>query len=168
MIRPKSRDATTQDGTALVADEKGRLRRHMEELKRRLKIATLSGQVWFRGNDRSPDSSADAGKAAVGILGAVLPLVYDRFSEAGAKGPDLKKGVEALFTVANLNGLPGVFSHLNLLRDEHGKPVFKTDVTPLSEVMAQITANRLRYDTGIELTARRLAVLKYAATDGAG
>ncbi len=140
MIGPKSRDATTPDGTALVADEKGRLRRHMDELKRRLKIAALSGQVWFRGNDRSPDRSADVGKAAVGILGAVLPLVYDRFSEASAKGAELKKGVDALFTVENLNGLPPVFSQLSLLRDEHGKPVFKTDVTPLSEVMAQITA----------------------------
>ena len=62
------------------------------------------------------------------------------FSEASAKGTELKKGVDALFTVENLNGLPAFFSHLNLLRDEHGKPVFKTDVTPLSEVMAQITA----------------------------
>jgi hypothetical protein len=62
MIGPKSRDATTPDGTALVADEKGSLRRHMEELKRRLKIAALSGQVWFRGNDRSPDGSADVAR----------------------------------------------------------------------------------------------------------
>ena len=32
--------------------------------------------------------------------------------------------------------------------------------------MAQITANRLRYDTGVELARRRLALLRYAATDG--
>jgi flagellar basal-body rod protein FlgB len=38
----------------------------------------------------------------------------------------------------------------------------------LEAVMAQITANRLRYETGIELTQRRLALLRYAATDGAG
>jgi hypothetical protein len=73
------------------------------------------------------------------ILAVVLPLVYDRFSEASAKAADLKKGVDALFTVENLNGLPPVFSQLALLRDERGKPVFKTDVTPLSEVMAKIT-----------------------------
>ena len=139
MIEKKSRDASTPDGTALVADEKGRQRRHLDELRRRLKVAALSGQVWFRGNDRSPDGSVDVGKAAVGILGVVLPLVYDRFSEASAKAADLKKGVDALFTVENLNGLPPVFSQLALLRDEHGKPVFKTDVTPLAEVMAKIT-----------------------------
>ncbi len=140
MIDRKGRETSTQDSTALVADEKSRQRRHVDELRRRLKIAALSGQVWFRGNDRSPDGSADVGKAAVAILSTVLPLVYDRFNEASAKGADLKKGSDALFTVENLNGLPAVFSQLNLLRDEHGKPVFKTDVTPLSEVMNQITA----------------------------
>ena len=72
--------------------------------------------------------ASDVGKAAVGILGVVLPLVYDRFSEASAKAAELKKGVDALFTVENLNGLPPVFTQLALLRDEHGKPVFKTDV----------------------------------------
>ena len=80
----------------------------------------------------------------------MLPLVYDRFAEASAKAADLKKGVDALFTVENLNGLPPVFSQLNLLRDEHGKPVFKTDVTPLSEVMStdQRTANYGEQATG--------------------
>jgi len=140
MIERKSRDVSTADGPALIADEKGRQRRHLDELKRRMKNAALSGQVWFRGNDRSPDNAADIGKAAIGTLGTVLPLVYDRFSEASAKGAELKKGVDALFTVENLNGLPPVFSQLSLLRDEHGKPVFKTDVTPLADVMAQITA----------------------------
>jgi flagellar basal-body rod protein FlgB len=37
----------------------------------------------------------------------------------------------------------------------------------LEQVMAQITANRLRYETGIELARRKLATLRYAATDGA-
>jgi flagellar basal body rod protein FlgB len=37
----------------------------------------------------------------------------------------------------------------------------------LEHVMAQITANRLRYETGIELARRRLGLLRYAATDGA-
>ncbi|MBI5508994.1 MAG: flagellar basal body rod protein FlgB [Deltaproteobacteria bacterium] len=36
----------------------------------------------------------------------------------------------------------------------------------LEQVMAQITANRLRYETGVELARRRLALLRYAATDG--
>jgi flagellar basal-body rod protein FlgB len=38
----------------------------------------------------------------------------------------------------------------------------------IERVMAQITANRLRYETGIELTRRRMALLRYASTDGAG
>ena len=80
MIERKSRDAAAPDGTALVADEKGRQRRHMDELKRRLRLAALSGQVWFLGNDRSPDAAVDVGKAAASILGVVLPLVYDRFN----------------------------------------------------------------------------------------
>ena len=141
MIEKKGRDTTTADGTALIAEEKVRQRRHMDELRRRLRTAALSGQIWFRGNDRSPDANAgDIGKTASSRLGIILPLVYDRFAEASAKPADLKKGVEALFIAENLNGLPPVFSQLNLLRDEGGKPVFKTDVTPLSEVMSQIEA----------------------------
>lgn len=34
--------------------------------------------------------------------------------------------------------------------------------------LAQVTANRLRYETGIELTRRRFALLRYAVTDGSG
>lgn len=141
MVEKKAREAATSDGSALVTEEKARQRRHGEELRRRLRLAALSGQVYFRGNDRGPDSSvADVGKAASMILSVILPLVYDRFSEAAAKAADLKKGAEALFTAENLNGLPSVFTQLGLLRDEHGKPVFKTDVPPLSEVLAQIAA----------------------------
>jgi hypothetical protein len=141
IIEKRSRDASTPDGTTLIAEEKARQRRHLSELARRLKIAALSGQIWFRGNDRSPDANAiDVGKAASATLKTILPLVYERFEEASAKAVDLKKGVEALFVAENLNGLPPVFAQLNLLRDEAGKPVFKTDVTPLSEVLAQINA----------------------------
>jgi Family of unknown function (DUF6079) len=139
IIEKMGRDSTVVDGTALISEEKARQRRHVEELRRRLRIAALSGQIYFRGNDRSPDANAsDVGKTASSTLGVVLPLVYDRFSEASAKAADLKKGVEALFVAENLNGLPPVFAQLNLLRDEAGKPVFKTDGTPLSEVMTQI------------------------------
>src|SRR5208283_3314442 len=59
---------------------------------------------------------------------------------AAAKAADLKRGVEALFTAENLAGLPPIFAQLNLLRDEGGRPVFRTDATPLSEVMTQIDA----------------------------
>jgi hypothetical protein len=141
MIEKKGREATGADVTALIAEEKVRHSRHLSELRRRLRTACFSGSIFFRGNDRSPDPSAtDVGKTAVGVLGGVLPTVYDRFAEASAKAADLRKGVDALFVAENLNGLPAVFSQLSLLRDEQGRPVFKTDVTPLSEVMAQIEA----------------------------
>lgn len=123
-------------------------------MKRLLKAAALSGQIYFRGNDRSPDGGAtDVAKTASSTLGAVLPLVYERFNEASAKPIEVKKGLDALFIADNLNGLPAVFSHLGLLRDENGKPVFKTDTTPLSEVSSQIDA---RANYGEQATGRWL------------
>lgn len=38
----------------------------------------------------------------------------------------------------------------------------------LERAMAQVTANRLRYETGLELAKRRIAMLRYAAADGSG
>ena len=116
MIERKSRDATTADETALIAEEKVRQRNHMEELKRRLKTACLSGQVFFRGNDRSPSGTvSEVGKAVSGVLEQVLPDVYNRFSEASAKKTDVTKGIDALLSAENLSGLPHVFTHLELL-----------------------------------------------------
>jgi len=141
MIDRKVRGATTADESRLIAEEKVRQRKHMDELRRRLRQACLAGQIYSSGNDRSPDSSAtDVGKTAAAILGQVLPAVYDRFDEASAKTADLKKGTDALLTAENLAGLPAVFSQLNLLRDERGKTVFRTDGVPLSEVMTLIEA----------------------------
>lgn len=141
MIEKKGRESGTADAATLIGEEKLRLRRHEDEVRRLLKAATLSGQIYFRGNDRSPDSnSSDVGKTASSTLGVVLPLVYERFQEASAKSAEVKKGLDALFVADNLNGLPPVFSQLGLLRDEKGKPAFKTDTTPLSELLAQIEA----------------------------
>jgi hypothetical protein len=141
MIDRKGRGATTADETRLIAEEKVRQRKHMEELRRRLRQACLSGQIYAGGNDRSPDSTAaDVAKTASAILGQVLPGIYDRFEEASARTADLKKGTEALLAAENLAGLPPVFSQLNLLRDERGKAVFRTDAAPLSEVMTEIEA----------------------------
>ena len=154
MIEKKGRDTSTVDGAALIGEEKQRLRRHEDEVKRLLKAAALSGQIYFRGNDRSPDGGAtDVAKTASATLGVVLPLVYERFDEASAKSADVKKGLDALFIAENLNGLPSVFSHLGLLRDENGKPVFKTDTTPLAEIAAQIAA---RANYGEQATGRWL------------
>lgn len=139
MIKRKGRGAPTADETALIADEKVRQRNHMQELGRRLKAACLSGKVFFRGNDRSPAGTAtEVGKAVTGVLEQVLPDVYNRFAEASAKKADVTKGIDALLTAENLSGLPGVFSHLELLRDEQNKRVFRTDVVPLSEILSKI------------------------------
>jgi hypothetical protein len=139
MIKRKTRGATTADETALVAEEKVRQRNHLQELRRRLKAACLSGKVFFRGNDRSPAGNvSEVGKTVTAVLEQVLPDVYNRFSEASAKKADVTKGIDALLTAENLSGLPHVFSHLELLRDEQNRKVFKTDVVPLSEVMARI------------------------------
>ena len=93
MLTRKEREARTADETALIGEEKLRLRRHQDELRRLLRAACLAGSVSFRGNDRSPDDRAvDMGKSAADILKDVLPDVFDRFKEAAARLPDVKKG----------------------------------------------------------------------------
>jgi hypothetical protein len=116
------------------------MRRHNDELRRLFKTACLTGSVNFRGNDRSPsDRATDVGKSAAEILSNVLPEVFDRFKEAAARANDVKKGVDALFTAENLQGLPAVFGSLGLLRNEKGKTVFRVESGPLSELMSRIT-----------------------------
>ena len=139
MLARKEREAKTADETALIGEEKLRLRRHQDELRRLLRAAALAGSVSFRGNDRSPDDRAvDMGKSASDILSDVLPEVFDRFKEAAARLTDVKKGVEALFTAENLQGLPSVFGSLGLLRDEKGKTVFRIESGSLAEVFSRI------------------------------
>jgi hypothetical protein len=139
MLARKERETKGEDAPALIAEERVRLRRHNDELRRLLKIACLSGRVYFRGNDRSPgDRAVDVGKTAGEILGQVLPEVFDRFGEAAAKSSEVKKGTDALFTAENLQGLPAVFGSLGLLRDEKGKTVFRVESGPLKEVLDRI------------------------------
>jgi flagellar basal-body rod protein FlgB len=45
-------------------------------------------------------------------------------------------------------------------------PALDKNGVQVEHTLAQVTANRLRYETGIELTRRRFALLRYAATDG--
>ena len=107
MLARKERETKGEDTPALIAEERVRQRRHSDELRRLLRAACLSGSVYFRGNDRSPDDRAvDVGKTAAEVLGQVLPEVFDRFKEAAAKATDVKKGIDALFTAENLQGLP--------------------------------------------------------------
>lgn len=141
ILARKEREAKGEQTLALITDERARQRRHHEELRRLLRQACLTGRAYFRGNDRSPaDSAVDVGKAAAEILGQALPEVFDRFKEAAAKGPEVKKGLDALYTAESLQGLPSVFADLRLLRDERGKPVFCIESGPLKEVLERIEA----------------------------
>jgi len=139
ILARKGREPKGDPSSTLPAEEQVRQRRHSDELRRLLRVASLAGRIYFRGNDRSPgDRAVDAGKTAADVLGQVLPEVFDRFKEAAAKAADIKKGTEALFTAENLQGLPPVFSSLSLLRDEKGKPVFRTESGPLREILDRI------------------------------
>ena len=139
MLARKERETKGEDTPALIAEERVRLRRHSDELRRLFRAACLSGRIFFRGNDRSPsDRAVDVGKTAAEVLGQVLPVVFDRFKEAAAKATEVKKGTDALFTAENLQGLPSVFGSIGLLRDEKGKIVFRTESGTLKEVLDRI------------------------------
>jgi len=152
ILSRRERGARTRDETALVAEEKQRLRRHEEELRRRLKQAMLTGTVYFRGNDRSPDEqTTEIGQAASRLLDRALPEVFDRFQEAAARVH--KRDLEALVTTENLRGLTPVFTELHLVHERSGQPVFNTDSGPLAEVFGRIE-NRASY--GENATGRYL------------
>ncbi len=143
ILSRKSRNAKTKDETALVAEEKVRLRTHEGELKRLIKEALLGGTITFRGNDRSPDESIKSvSQAASRVLAQTLPDVFDRFEEGAARVSS--KDLNALMQSENLRGLTPVFTQLDLVRDEKGQPVFNTDVGALKEVMDRIE-NRTSY-----------------------
>lgn len=139
MLSRKERETKGEDTPGLIAEERIRQRRYSDELRRLIKAACLAGSVYFRGNDRSPDDRpVDVNKSAAEILGQVLPEVFDRFKEAAAKPAEVKKGVEALLTAENLQGLPSVFGSLGLLRDEKGKIIFRVESGPLKEILDRI------------------------------
>ena len=69
ILSRKERGAQTRDEAALVAEEKRRLRENQDELRRLLKQALLTGTIFFRGNDRSPEEGAsDIARAASKVL----------------------------------------------------------------------------------------------------
>ena len=143
ILSRKERGAQTRDETALVAEEKLRLRQHQDELRRLIKQTLLTGTIFFRGNDRSPeDGASDIGRTASKVLAQALPEVFDRFEEAASRAG--KKDLESLMTTENLRGLTSVFTDLNLVRDEGGKPVFNTDTGPLAGAYGRIE-NRTSY-----------------------
>jgi hypothetical protein len=115
----------------------------------------LSGNVYFRGNDRSPaEGATDVGKSVISILDRVVPDIFDRFHEAAAKQTDVKKGLDALLDAANLQGLPPVFASLKLLGQDKGKVVFALEEGPLHEVLARI---RQQAEYGQTASGRSLA-----------
>ena len=143
ILSRKERGAQTKDETALVAEEKLRQRRHQDDLRRLIKQSLVTGTIFFRGNDRSPDETAtDIGRTAAKVLGQALPEVFDRFEEAAARVG--KKDLESLMTTENLRGLSSVFTDLSLVRDQGGKPVFSTEAGSLAEVLSRIE-NRTSY-----------------------
>jgi hypothetical protein len=139
VIAAKEREARTASESMLVSEEKRRLEGHLSSLRKLITAACLSGSVFFRGNERSPGGEAvDVAKSAAVILAQVTPEIFDRFKEAAAKTADAKKATEVLLVAENLQGLPPVFSSLNLVRNENGKTVFDTDKGSLKEIQAQI------------------------------
>jgi hypothetical protein len=155
VLSRKERDARTGVETNLIAEERLRLRRHQEELRRLLREALLSGSVYFRGNDRSPAAGAtDVARSAIAVLDSVVPEIFDRFDEAAAKQADVKKGLDALLMAENLQGLPPLFASLGLVRSEGGKVVMDAAQGPLHEVLARIEQ---RSGYGETVTGRYLA-----------
>jgi len=139
----KGRTVKTMDEGKLVDEEKRRLGRHQDELRRLMKTTLLNGAVFFRGNDRSPGAgSSEIKSEAERLLSVALPQVYDRFAEAAVKVQS--SDLNALLSVQNLRGLPIVFTSLNLLQDQNGVPVFRSDSGPLYEVLTKIQ-NRTSY-----------------------
>jgi hypothetical protein len=139
MLTRKERETKGESTPKLIAEERVRLRRHTDELRRLMRTACLSGSVYFQGSDRSPgERAADVGRTATEILSSVLPEVFGRFREAAAKSGDTRRAIDALFTAEQLRGLPPLFSSLELLREEKGKSIFRTDSGPLKEVLDRI------------------------------
>jgi hypothetical protein len=143
ILSRKERGAQTKDESALVAEEKIRQRRHQEEVRRLIKQSLLTGTIFFRGNDRSPDDGAgDVSRSAARVLSQALPEVFDRFEEAAARVA--KADLDALLTTENLRGLTPVYTDLGLVRDQGGKPTFNVETGVLAEVLARIE-NRTSY-----------------------
>jgi len=88
------------------------------------------------------ETATDVGRTASLMLSQALPRVFDRFGEAAVRVK--KSDLEALMTTEKLLGLPPIFSSLNLVCDQGGKPVFDVDRGPLAEVMSLIE-NRTGY-----------------------
>ena len=100
-----------------MAEEARRRDNHKGEISRLLQQAFLTGSVFFRGSDRSPDENdRTVVKAAEAVMSDALPEVFDRFHMGAARVA--RSDLVALVENADLRGLPAVFTTLKLLRIE--------------------------------------------------
>ncbi len=153
MLSRKERTAQTKAELALVTEEKHRLERHQDKLKRLLKQALLAAPSSSEATTAAPRRGRPtSARRSASSSEQVLPDVFDRFAEAAARVA--KKDLESLLTSENLHGLTPVFAQLGLVRDVKGKPVFNTDSGPLAEVYARIEN---QYEYGIASTGKSLA-----------
>tara|TARA_R110000782_G_scaffold30348_6_gene75512 strand:- start:12312 stop:15848 length:3537 start_codon:yes stop_codon:yes gene_type:complete len=133
----KKRSASTEAEVRLLGEEKRRLQRQQEELKRLIREACSNGTIYFRGNDRSPtQGESEVGKIASTRMKAALPEVFERFGEAACRVQ--KKDIEALLTNENLKGLPPIFTQLKLVSIQGGRGRVNAEQSPLHDVLARI------------------------------
>jgi hypothetical protein len=147
ILKLQARTAESKEEGRLVREEGIRQEELEGELLRLLTQALLRGHLYFRGNDRSPDERAtDLTETVIDLLRTVLPEVFNRFAEAAARVQ--AKDIDLLLTADNLNGLTPIYTKLQLLREEGGKPIFATERGPLAELLTQIT-HRHQYGEGV-------------------
>jgi hypothetical protein len=151
ILRLRERDARTADQGHLIVEERHRQNRHKEEVRRRLRDALLSGTVFFRGNDRSPEGGSAIDTTVKSLLAQALPEVFHRFREAAYKVEP--KDLQTLLSADSLQGLTPLFSRLHLIKEDGGQTMFATDQAPLSEVLIRI---KNRTDYGESATGRYL------------
>jgi len=142
ILRLRERDARTPDQGHLVVEERHRLSRHREEIRRRLRDALLSGSVFFRGNDRSPEGGTGVDTTVKNLLGQALPEVYHRFGEAASKLE--AKDLSSLLT-ADTRGQLGELSDSAFGRavgrhpeNDQGVPEHRQDLVPPQVVELQL------------------------------
>jgi hypothetical protein len=108
--RRKERETKGEDTPALIAEERVRMRRHSDELRRLLRPRASRAASTSGATTAAPRPRRRRGQDRRRGARHVLPEVFDRFKEAAAKATDVKKGTDALFTAENLKGLPSVFA----------------------------------------------------------
>ena len=140
MIEKKSRDASTSDGTALVADEKGRQRRHHGRTEAAAEGRGAIGPGLVSRQRSQPGRRARTSARPPSASSApCCPSSTTGSAKPPRRPPTSRRASTRCSRSRTSTAFRRSSANLSLLRDEHGKPVFKTDVTPLSEVMAQIT-----------------------------